>query len=295
MKKWIQAARLRTLPLAASCILTGAAAAKLEGETNGLILTLTLFTTFLLQILSNLANDYGDYSHGVDNENRVGPARALQSGAISKASMKSALIITTVATLLSGLSLLWLVFAPKSQFVQALLMLVLGLAAIAAAIKYTVGSNPYGYRGLGDFFVFLFFGPVGVIGTYYLLTGAMTIQLILPAITTGLYSAAVLNLNNLRDHINDKASGKHTLVVKMGFRNGKVYQSVLVGAGTLTLVAWVFLHDGINLFWSLVPAIAQCLLLIKVWRCETPASLDGELKKVALLTFAMALLLFVAP
>lgn len=295
MNKWIQAARLRTLPLAASCILTGAAAAKLEGETNGLILTLTLFTTFLLQILSNLANDYGDYSHGVDNENRVGPARALQSGAISKASMKSALIIITVATLLSGLSLLWLVFAPKSQFVQALLMLVLGLAAIAAAIKYTVGSNPYGYRGLGDFFVFLFFGPVGVIGTYYLLTGAMTIQLILPAITTGLYSAAVLNLNNLRDHINDKASGKHTLVVKMGFRNGKVYQSVLVGAGTLTLVAWVFLHDGINLFWSLVPAIAQCLLLIKVWRCETPASLDGELKKVALLTFAMALLLFVAP
>jgi 1,4-dihydroxy-2-naphthoate octaprenyltransferase len=295
MKKWIQAARLRTLPLAASCILTGAAAAKLEGETNGLILTLTLFTTFLLQILSNLANDYGDYSHGVDNENRVGPARALQSGAISKASMKSALIITTVATLLSGLSLLWLVFAPKSQFVQALLMLVLGLAAIAAAIKYTVGSNPYGYRGLGDFFVFLFFGPVGVIGTYYLLTGAMTIQLILPAITTGLYSAAVLNLNNLRDHINDKASGKLTLVVKMGFQNGKVYQSVLVGAGTLTLVAWVLLHDSINLFWSLVPAIAQCLLLIKVWRCETPASLDGELKKVALLTFAMALLLFVAP
>jgi 1,4-dihydroxy-2-naphthoate octaprenyltransferase len=295
MKKWIQAARLRTLPLAASCILTGAAAAKLEGKTNGLILTLTLFTTFLLQILSNLANDYGDYSHGVDNKNRVGPARALQSGAISKASMKSALLITTVATLLSGLSLLWLVFAPKSQFVQALLMLVLGLAAIAAAIKYTVGSNPYGYRGLGDFFVFLFFGPVGVIGTYYLLTGAMTIQLILPAITTGLYSAAVLNLNNLRDHINDKASGKHTLVVKMGFRNGKVYQSMLVGAGTLTLFAWVFLHDGINLSWSLVPAIAQCFLLTKVWRCETPASLDGELKKVALLTFAMALLLFVAP
>jgi 1,4-dihydroxy-2-naphthoate octaprenyltransferase len=235
MKKWIQAMRLRTLPLAASCILAGAAAAKTQDEINGLVLTLTLATTFLLQILSNLANDYGDYSHGVDNEQRVGPTRALQSGAISQAQMKRALVVTTLITLLSGLSLLWIVFSPKAQFIQALLMLLLGVAAIAAAIKYTVGSNPYGYRGLGDLFVFLFFGPVGVMGTYYLLSSELVAEHLLLAITTGFYSTAVLNLNNLRDHVNDAASGKQTLVVKMGFRNGKVYQTILILTGSLSL------------------------------------------------------------
>ena len=292
MKKWIQAMRLRTLPLAASCIVAGGAAAKAHGDMNGFVLALTLATTFLLQILSNLANDYGDYSHGVDNEQRVGPTRALQSGAISQAQMKRALIITTGLTLLSGLYLLWTVFSPKAQFVQALLMLLLGFAAIAAAIKYTVGSNPYGYRGLGDVFVFLFFGPVGVLGTYYLLTGALVAEPLLLAMTTGFYSSAVLNLNNLRDHINDAATGKQTLVVKMGFRKGKIYQTALIGAGTITLIIWIAISKGHSLPWALLPAAAQCLLLVKVWKCESPAALDGELKKVALLTFLTALLLF---
>ena len=283
--------RLRTLPLAASCILAGAAAAKAHGEMNGFVLALTLATTFLLQILSNLANDYGDYSHGVDNEQRVGPTRAMQSGAISQAQMKRALIITTAITLLSGMSLLWIVFSPKAQFMQALLMLLLGFAAIGAAIKYTVGSNPYGYRGLGDLFVFLFFGPVGVLGTYYLLTGTLDAEPMLLAMTTGFYSTAVLNLNNLRDHVNDAASGKQTLVVKMGFRNGKVYQLALISMGTLGLIAWCTIYSTLNDYWACLPAIAQCLLLIKVWKCENPAALDSELKKVALLTFMTTLLL----
>ncbi len=292
MKKWIQAMRLRTLPLAASCILAGAAAAKAQGDMNGFVLALTLATTFLLQILSNLANDYGDYSHGVDNEQRVGPTRALQSGAISQAQMKRALIITTAITLLSGMSLLWIVFSPKAQFMQALLMLLLGFAAIAAAIKYTVGSNPYGYRGLGDVFVFLFFGPVGVLGTYYLLSGVLDAEPMLLAMTTGFYSTAVLNLNNLRDHVNDAASGKQTLVVKMGFRKGKVYHTFLILTGSLSLCVWIFLNAQSAFSWlPVVAAVGQCALLRTVWKTEQPASLDPLLKKVAILTLLCSLLL----
>jgi 1,4-dihydroxy-2-naphthoate octaprenyltransferase len=292
MKKWIQAMRLRTLPLAASCILAGAAAAKTLGEINGVVLALTLATTFLLQILSNLANDYGDYSHGVDNEQRVGPTRALQSGAISQAQMKRALIITTALTLLSGMYLLWVVFSPKAQFVQALLMLLLGFGAIAAAIKYTVGSNPYGYRGLGDLFVFLFFGPVGVLGTCFLLTGVLTASPMLLAMTTGLYSTAVLNLNNLRDHVNDAASGKQTLVVKMGFRNGKVYQTILILTGSLSLCCWIFLNAQSTLAWiPVIAALGQCALLLTVWKTQQPALLDPLLKKVAILSLLSSLLL----
>ena len=284
--------RLRTLPLAASCILAGAAAAKAQGDMNGFVLTLTLATTFLLQILSNLANDYGDYSHGVDNEQRVGPTRALQSGAISQAQMKRALIITTGLTLLSGMYLLWIVFSPKAQFVQALLMLLLGFAAIGAAIKYTVGSNPYGYRGLGDVFVFLFFGPVGVLGTYYLLSGVLDAEPMLLAITTGFYSTAVLNLNNLRDHVNDAASGKQTLVVKMGFRKGKVYHTFLIVSGSLSLCLWIFLNAQSAYSWlPVLTALAQCALLLTVWKTEQPAALDPMLKKVALLTLLCSLLL----
>ena len=284
--------RLRTLPLAASCILAGAAAAKSDGYENSMILLLTLCTTFLLQILSNFANDYGDYSHGVDNENRVGPTRAIQSGAISKNQMKRALIITTLLTLVSGISLLWFVFAPSTQFTSALIMFALGIGAIAAAIKYTVGNNPYGYRGLGDLFVFLFFGPVGVLGTCYLLSATLESQNILLAITTGFYSAAVLNLNNLRDHVNDAASGKQTLVVKMGFRAGKVYQTILIVIGSLSMCLWIALNGhSAFAYLPILASLAQCGLLFSVWKTEEPAMLDPMLKKVAILSLLSSLLL----
>jgi 1,4-dihydroxy-2-naphthoate polyprenyltransferase len=295
MKKWIQAMRLRTLPLAASCILTGAAAAKADGASNWQVISLALATTFLLQILSNFANDYGDYSHGVDNENRLGPTRAMQSGAISKEQMKRALILTSLLSLLSGLFLLWIVFAPQSQFIPALIMLILGIGAIAAAIRYTVGSNPYGYRGLGDLFVFLFFGPVGVMGTYFLLTLAIESHTLLLASTIGLFSTAVLNLNNLRDHENDRAMGKRTLVIQLGYHRGKIYQTLLIAIGTACLVLWLFTKNQSTFAWlACLPAAVQCALLIKVWRTQRPQELDSELKKVALLTFLTALLLFIA-
>lgn len=293
MKRWISAMRLRTLPLAASCIMAGTVAAAHDGGHQPWVIGLALLTTFLLQILSNLANDYGDFDHGVDNENRVGPARALQSGAITPGAMKTALIIVSLLALISGITMLWLAFGTKGLFLQTLIWLTIGLAAIAAAIKYTVGSSPYGYRGLGDVFVFAFFGIVGVMGSYMLNTAVWSWIALPLAIAIGCYSTAVLNLNNLRDHENDRAMNKRTLVVMMGFVNGKIYQTALITLGTLALVYWIALHGHHTRAWlAALPAAIQCLLLVKVWKTKVPEALDSELKKVALLTFLTSVLLW---
>jgi 1,4-dihydroxy-2-naphthoate octaprenyltransferase len=293
MKRWISAMRLRTLPLAASCIMAGTVAAAHDGGHKPWVIGLALLTTFLLQILSNLANDYGDHSHGVDNEDRVGPQRALQSGAISPQAMRNALVLVSAITLCCGLGLLWLAFGAAGLFSQALIWLAIGIAAIAAAIKYTVGSSPYGYKGLGDVFVFLFFGVAGVMGTYMLNTAQWSWMAFPLAICIGCFSTAVLNLNNLRDHVNDRAMNKRTLVVIMGFVNGKIYQTALIVLGTLALAYWIALHGHHNRSWlAMTPAAVQCLLLVKVWKTQVPQALDSELKKVALLTFVTSVLLW---
>lgn len=285
--------RLRTLPLAASCIMSGTVAAAHDGGHKPWVIALALLTTFLLQILSNLANDYGDHSHGVDNEDRVGPQRALQSGAISPQAMRNALLLVCALTLCSGLGLLWLSFGAAGLFTQALIWLAIGIAAIAAAIKYTVGSSPYGYKGLGDLFVFLFFGIVGVMGTYMLNSAEWSWMSLPLAICIGCFSTAVLNLNNLRDHENDRAMNKRTLVVMMGFVNGKIYQTALILVGTLALGYWIMLHGKHPIGWlAMLPPTVQCLLLVKVWKTQEPQALDSELKKVALLTFATSMLLW---
>lgn len=294
MKKWLSAFRLRTLPLAASSVIAGSAMAWHQDIFSWTTFWLALITTFLLQVLSNLANDYGDYSHGVDNEQRVGPARAMQSGAITKSQMQRALVINTILALISGISLLWFSLGERGEFYPALLLLGMGMLAIAAAFKYTVGKNPYGYLGLGDLAVFIFFGLTGVIGTYYLHTGILSAHVLLPAATIGLFSAAVLNLNNLRDHENDRSSGKNTLVVRMGFSNGKIYQMLLItGATCCAIVLCLMSGDAFYRWFTLLIPALQWLLLVKVFRTKIPADLDGELKKVALSTFAYSLLLWI--
>lgn len=294
MKKWLSAFRLRTLPLAASSVIAGSAMAWHYDSFSWVTFGLALATTFLLQILSNLANDYGDFSHGVDNDKRVGPQRALQSGAITKSQMQRALVITTSLSLLSGVLLLWFALGKRGEFVAALVLLAIGLLAIVAAFKYTVGKNPYGYLGLGDLSVFLFFGLAGVLGTYYLHTGVIHSHVFLPATTIGLFSAAVLNLNNLRDHENDKASGKNTLVVRMGFYNGKVYQAMLVIGASCCAISLCLFSGGNTWRWfSLLIPFLQLFLLFKVFRTKEPAALDGELKKVALSTFAYSVFIWI--
>jgi len=205
------------------------------------IMIWAMLTTLFLQILSNLANDYGDTVHGVDNQDRIGPKRSLQKGEITLRQMGIAIFICIVLALISGISLI--IHSMRSmEFSYSVVFFLIGIAAIVAAVKYTIGSNPYGYSGLGDFFVFIFFGIVGVIGTYFLHTHRLSTLEILPAITIGCFSAGVLNLNNLRDRVNDAASGKNTLVVKIGLENAKYYHAILltVGKSTFTLVLLPF-------------------------------------------------------
>jgi 1,4-dihydroxy-2-naphthoate octaprenyltransferase len=224
ISNWLSAFRLRTLPLAFSCIITGSFLAALY-TFKWEITLLALLTTLFLQILSNLSNDYGDTVHGADSADRIGPKRAVQSGKISKASMKMAMIVFALLALISGLLLLYIAL---DNVKTILIFLLLGLSAITAAIKYTAGKNPYGYKGLGDLFVFIFFGIVGVEGVFFLHTQAFSVNGLLPASAIGLLSVAVLNLNNMRDHVSDAKAGKNTLVVKMGFENAKRYHAALI-------------------------------------------------------------------
>ncbi|HET8810143.1 MAG TPA: 1,4-dihydroxy-2-naphthoate polyprenyltransferase [Flavobacteriaceae bacterium] len=293
MRTWISAARLRTLPLSVSGILVGTALAIQEGFFNAIIFAFALCTTLGLQILSNFANDYGDGIKGTDNDDRAGPMRALQSGIISDREMKKAMIITAVLTLIFALLLIYHAFG-SDNFLHSLLFFVLGICAIAAAIKYTVGNSAYGYRGLGDVFVFVFFGLVSVVGSYFLYVHALNFEVFLPAIAIGLLSTAVLNLNNMRDQTGDKKAGKNTLVVKLGAKRAKNYHYFLIlGALVALLLFAIFTKtSGWGLLYFL--AFAPLLLHLKtIHRNKIPTQLDPELKKVALSTFLLAVLFLI--
>ena len=235
-KAWLEAARLRTLPLSVSGILVGSFYAFSQGLINYGILGFALLTTLGLQVLSNFANDYGDGVKGTDNENRIGPQRAIQSGAITVKAMKKGIIITSFLTLASAIILIYISFG-SDNFIYSVFFFILGLLAIAAAIKYTVGNSAYGYKGLGDLFVFIFFGLVSVLGCYFLFAKELNVLIVLPAVTIGLLSVAVLNLNNMRDQVSDAMSGKNTLVVKIGGQNAKKYHyTLIITALLLTLL-----------------------------------------------------------
>src|SRR5680860_1161523 len=219
---WMQAFRLRTLPLSISSAVIGSILAYADGKFVWPVFILTLTTTIFLQVLSNLANDFGDSVHGTDNSNRVGPERTVQSGKISKTEMKRLIVIFSILSFISG-SLLIYFGLRNAKVGLIILFFMLGIASIAAAIKYTIGKKPYGYSGLGDLFVFIFFGLVGVCGTYFLFTNQFNMELLLPASSIGLLSAGVLNLNNMRDIANDATSGKKTMVVRIGSEKAKLY------------------------------------------------------------------------
>ena len=292
-KDWISAMRLRTLPLAASSAIAGAASAFNYGTFSWLTFALILLTTLFLQILSNLANDLGDAIKGTDDENRLGPVRGIQSGAISKTEMKRMTILFVVVSFLLGLATIYSAFETINW--QTLLFVIIGIAAIAAAMKYTLGKNPYGYSGLGDLFVFVFFGLVGVVGTDYLLSGTFHWSALLPAYTVGVFSAAVLNLNNLRDHKNDKLHGKNTIVVKLGLEKAKGFHFFLIVSGMTSLAVFLYLSPIVMWFALLVFLIPTVLgkHLNKVKHTKNEQLLDPELKKVALTTFGTFLVLFI--
>lgn len=286
---WIKAFRLRTLPLSISGILVGGMAALPSPHWNGLVFGLAFVTTLLFQILSNLANDLGDSQKGADNADRIGPMRAVQSGAISLSAMKRAVILTAVLSLASAFSLIYLgVKTLPTSFIWGYIGL--AFACVFAAITYTVGKKAYGYNGLGDIFVFTFFGVVSVVGVYPLLAQEINWNLLFPATAIGLLSTAVLNLNNMRDQVNDAAVEKRTLVVKLGFKGAKIYHYVLL---KIALLSWiVFLYQShIPLAWiSLLPFGIIAVHGFKVMRTTEPKDFDPELKKIALSTFFIALI-----
>ncbi len=297
MKKWIKAARLRTLPLSISGILVGSAAAFKEFHTQDnyyTIVILCLLTTLFFQVLSNYANDYGDAVKGTDNENRVGPKRAVQSGEITQKQMKNAMIVVSILSLITSIGVIYASFG-NNDFLSALMYLVLAISCVAAAIKYTVGNSAYGYRGLGDLFVFVFFGLVSTLGTYYLFGYSLDLNIIFPATSIGLLSMTVLNMNNMRDVENDTAMGKNTLVVKMGFEKAKSYHWWLI----IIAIIFVMLY-AINTFskWYQFVFMIGFIPLFKnisvVSKATNPRSLDPELKRLSLSTFFISLLLSIA-
>ena len=265
LKTWWGAARPRTVLLSLSGILMGGFLAFAENpETNCLTVAFCALTAITLQILSNLANDYGDYKKGVDNNHRAGPQRTLQSGALNERQMRRGMVFTVLVALLFG-ALLIFVFA-RLTWTELAVFACLGVASVLAALLYTLGKHPYGYRGLGDLFCFLFFGWAAVAGTYYLATKNLDFTILLPATALGCCSNAVLNINNMRDYENDKASGKNSLVVKLGLKNAFRYHGFLLGMAFASLTLFAMLKHApyyTYAFWLVFPLFFKDLLVIR--------------------------------
>jgi 1,4-dihydroxy-2-naphthoate octaprenyltransferase len=288
-KIWLKAFRLRTLPLALANAVMGSFLALAEGGFKWEILVLTIATITFLQILSNLANDYGDAVSGADKPGRVGPTRVTATGLVTRKEMKNMVILFILLSFVSG-SLLIYFGLRNTEWKQIAFFFILGVAAIAAAVKYTVGKNPYGYKGLGDIFVFIFFGLVGVIGTYYLHTNWFDKHIIIPAAVIGLMSTAVLNINNLRDINDDAESGKRTLAVQYGFGFARVYHLLLIGVAWLMTILYTIVE--FNSWWQLLYLITLPLFIRNCWKVfhyKESVELNVELKNLALATFLFAI------
>ena len=288
VKAWFAAARLRTLPLSVAGIIVGTSMAETQFYSTTLF-WLAIGATIGFQVLSNFANDYGDGIRGTDHK-RQGEARMVASGRITPNEMKVGMFIVGGITFLIASLLIFRAFGYEHLFI-AFIFFNLTLLAIIAAVRYTVGKKAYGYSGWGDVFVFLFFGLLSVLGSYFLFAKSLTWLSFLPAVTIGCFSTAVLNLNNLRDIHSDAAVGKNTLVVNVGFEKAKRYHAFLLLFGMVSAVVYAVLTNESIIGWLFVVAFLPLLWNLKtVFQNTKPSLLDGQLKVVALSTFAFALL-----
>lgn len=288
VKAWIEAFRPRTLPLALSCIAMGGFLAASSGAFRWDIFLLCALTTIFLQILSNLANDYGDSVNGADHSGRIGPSRAVQSGVISKGAMRNALIVFVILCLVSGI---WLLKISLGTNVKAILFFFgLGVLSILAAIAYTVGKKPYGYLGMGDFSVLVFFGIVGVLGSLYLFTQSIEWDHLLPALSCGLFSMGVLNINNIRDIESDRLAGKFSLPVRIGRDKAVIYHWILIFSGLLTTILFTIINFESPVQWLFTATLPLFILNgVSVSR-KKAEELDPFLKQLALSTLLFVLL-----
>lgn len=292
-KTWIKAARPRTVLLSFSGVLLGAflAIAKVpepvEGPTPWLTIIFSALTAILLQILSNLANDYGDFKKGTDSAKRVGPQREMQSGSITEREMKRGMAFVTTLCLIAG-ALLIFVFA-RLSWQELAVFAALGLGAVLAALFYTLGKRPYGYRGLGDLYCFLFFGWAAVAGTFYLATKSLDFSVLLPASAMGFLSNAVLNINNMRDYENDRASGKNSLVVKLGLKKAFIYHCSLIGGAFVCLTVYLVLKHAPVYSYMFVWLFLLFFKDLKAIKKTRPENLDPFLGRQVKNTFLLVL------
>lgn len=289
LKSWLIAFRLRTLPLAIASIGMGGFLAASIQKFNWLIFLFSTLTTIFLQILSNLANDYGDSVNGADNVQRKGPKRAVQTGEITKFAMIKAIILFVLLSLFSGIYLLYVSLGWNRQ--AFLVFLGVGVLAIIAAMAYTMGKKPYGYSGLGDLSVLIFFGLVGVVGSFYLYTQLLEWNYMLPALSCGIFSMAVLNVNNIRDIESDKLAGKMSVPVRLGRDNAVIYHWILLVTGLMTAILFTILN--FNSYFQLLFLITIPLLLkngLAISTEKDPKKLDPYLKQMAITTLLFVLL-----
>jgi 1,4-dihydroxy-2-naphthoate octaprenyltransferase len=289
-KSWIKAARPRTLPLALSGIIMGCGLAWFYGAIDATVSVLAIVTATLIQVFSNFANDYGDSQRGTDNEFRLGPTRTVQSGEISKKEMETGMLVIGSLSFLTGL---WLVYAGTWYHSKAAFFgfTGLGILSLIAAYFYTAGKKSYGYIGLGDLFVFLFFGLLPVTGVFYLNAGKLPTSVFLPALTIGFFSTGVLNLNNTRDIENDRNSGKITIPVRLGAQNSRLYHSFLITGGWVTAIFYTALH--FQSYWQLIYLATLPFFivdLLKIFHIQNNKELDPFLKWLALSALAFTLL-----
>lgn len=289
LKTWLRAARLRTLPLSFSGILIGSSFA-FSSNFDFDIFSSCLLITVLFQIISNFANDLGDAVKGVDDETRIGPERAIQSGMITKAQMKNAIIILSVLAFIVVLQLLFRIDLSRNEL---LIFSALGMMSIWAAIAYTIGKNPYGYRALGDLMVFLFFGLLAVVGTYYLYARSVVLEVVLIASAIGALAVAVLNLNNMRDREDDTLKNKRTMAVILGAEKAKRYHTAVLLISVLLFATGISLSGYYWYFLGLVPLLRLVGHLKRVWQTENAREFDPELKVIALSSFMTSLLCFI--
>jgi 1,4-dihydroxy-2-naphthoate octaprenyltransferase len=293
IKAWIKSMRLRTIPLAVAGILLGTSQIFRAGYNQPLLCLLALFTAILLQIISNFANDYGDFVKGTDSKaNRTD--RMLAAGQINPNSMKNAILILSVFTFMLGLFLVYYSYLnnylEKQDF---LLILGVGILAILSAIFYTVGKKAYGYLGLGDIFVFLFFGIIPVWGLHLLSNTHFDIVSLISSIGLGLLCVGVLNTNNYRDIHTDSLNNKITIAVKLGKRKTQIYQIMLITIGAILVFFSEILYFNNNFetpkeyallifYFPAIYLLANHLIYFIKYEPGMRPELNNELKKLSL-------------
>ena len=280
--------RLRTLPLSTAGIVLGIMLACAGHSVHWYVIVLTIFTTVSLQILSNLSNELGDWLSGVDSEERSGPQYSMQEGGLTEDDMRSCIRIMVLVCCIFGLGMIRASF--KTIFcLQSECLVALGAAAIWAAMHYTLGKKPYGYRGLGDIFVFIFFGLVPVAGGYFVCSHAIEPSTLIPGAAIGLFSVGVLNVNNIRDIKSDVAN-RVTVPLKLGEHRAKIYHTILITGGwVLMLLFTILFTEGWTPYLYLITLPLYAKHLAGVWK-RTGRELDPMLPMLVISTFIFALL-----